>query len=393
MTSVPSSPQIASRIPWVDTAKAIGIGLVFYGHFVQHFIPLGVPAATDQMRWIYSFHMPFFFLLVGFVYKDRGLSFEKFLKRQLLTRLVPVWVFSLAGMFIWIAAEYVEGPAGWMQRYGWSSLIHHCATKTFSVVVYGRPAWNTLTWFLICLFVIEICHFALHRLLRRNAYLTVSILCFGTLAVLMDYYAEAIHDVLGERRHWWLITSAVMALMFYQLGILLRRLGWLSSAKSTLQLCLLATVFLAVSLLTFNRNHALNNHPVPVVLMIGAFYGNIWWFLPTSLAGIAGMVFVCQIFAANRVLTYLGRITLTLMCLDGILLDFVNPGVAALLMRLHPEQNVWFFTALCLVCTVLSLLVCIPANWLLERYLPFAIGRAGRPRAPSLAAPASPPIR
>jgi len=45
MTSVPSSPKIDSRIPWVDTAKAIGIGLVFYGHFVQHFIPLGVPAA------------------------------------------------------------------------------------------------------------------------------------------------------------------------------------------------------------------------------------------------------------------------------------------------------------------------------------------------------------
>jgi fucose 4-O-acetylase-like acetyltransferase len=233
----------------------------------------------------------------------------------------------------------------------------------------------------------------LHRLLRRSTYLAVSIFCFGTLAVLIDYYAEAINTVLGERRHWWLATSAVMALMFYQLGILLRRLGWLSAVKSRLWLYILAAVFLAVSLLTFNRNHALNDHPVPVVFMIGACYGNIWWFLLTSLAGIAGMLYISQVFAANRVLTYLGQITLTLMCLDGILLDFVNPGVAALLMRLHPEQNVWFFTALCLVCTILSLLVCIPANWLLERYLPFVIGRAGRPRAPSPAVTASPPIR
>lgn len=389
MTSVPSSPKIDSRIPWVDTAKAIGIGLVFYGHLVQHFIGLGVPAATDQMKWIYSFHMPFFFLLVGFVYKDRGLRFEKFLKRQVLTRLVPVWVFNLVGMGIWIVSEYLAGPSGWIERLGWASLVRHCADEMFSVLVYGRPVWNTLTWFLTCLFTVEICQFVLHRLLRRSVYLTVSILCFGTLAVLMDYYAEAIHNVLGDRRHWWLVTSAAMALMFYQLGILLRRLGWLNAIESRLSLCMLAAVLLTVSLLTFNRNHALNDHSVPVVLMIGAYYGNIWWFLLSSLAGIAAMLYISQIFAANRVLTYLGQITLTLMCLDGILLDFVNPGAAALLMRLHPEQNVWFFTALCLVCTVLSLLVCIPANWLLERYLPFVIGRAGRPRAPFPAATAT----
>ena len=72
MNSIASTPKLSSRIPWVDVAKGLGIALVFYGHFVQCFIDLGVPAAAGQMRWIYSFHMPFFFLLVGYVYKDRG---------------------------------------------------------------------------------------------------------------------------------------------------------------------------------------------------------------------------------------------------------------------------------------------------------------------------------
>ena len=383
MNSIATTPKLSSRIPWVDVAKGLGIALVFYGHFVQHFIVLGVPGAAEQMRWIYSFHMPFFFLLVGFVYKDRGLPFEQFLKRQVRTRLVPVWVFSILTMFVWIGSEYAAGSSGWVQRFGWSGVMRHCATQTFAVVVQGRPAWNILTWFLICLFTVEICHFALQRLLRRSVYLAVSILCFGTLAVLLDYYAEAIHDVLGDRRHWWLVTSAVMALMFYQLGILLRRLGWLSSARSTLQLCLLAAVFLAASLLTFNLNRALNEHSIPVVFMIGAYYGNIWWFLLASLAGIAFLLYLSQIFAANQALTYVGQATLTLMCLNGILQEFVNPAVAEFIVRVTPAPQAMLLAGICGAVTVLSLLVCLPVNWLFERYLPFALGRAGRRRVRS----------
>ncbi|MBU0641188.1 MAG: acyltransferase family protein [Planctomycetes bacterium] len=383
MNSIAAAPKLDSRIPWVDVAKGIGIALVFYGHFVQRFIGLGVPAAAEQMRWIYSFHMPFFFLLVGYVYKDRGLSFEQFLKRQFLTRLVPVWVFSILTMFVWIGSEYAAGSSGWVERFGWQGLMRHCASETFAVVVQGRPSWNLLTWFLICLFVAEIWHFALHRWVRRNRYLVVSIVCVGAGVVLMDLYADSIHERVGARRHWWLATSSVAALWFYQVGILLRRLGWLNRSKSKLQLCVLTAAFLVVSLLTFNLNRSLGEQPLPVVLMVVAYYGNIGWFLVGSLAGTGFVIHLSRILSASRVLRYVGGITLVLMCLDGILHEFVNPAVAEFIARAVPTPHVLLLTGICAIGTVLSLLVCLPVNWLLERYVPFALGRSGRWRVRS----------
>jgi len=367
---------------------------------VQRFIGLGVPAAAEQMRWIYSFHMPFFFLLVGYVYKDRGLSFEQFLKRQFLTRLVPVWVFSILSMFVWIGSEYAAGSSGWVERFGWLGVLRHCASETFAVVVQGRPNWNLLTWFLTCLLVAEIWHFALHGWLRRNRYLVVSIVCVGAVVVLMDLYADTIHERVGARRHWWLATSSVAALWFYQVGILLRRLGWLNRAASTLQLCAFTAVFLTASLLTFNLNHALNEHSRPVVLMIDASYGNVWWFLIGSLVGSGFVIYLSRLLSASRMLRYIGGITLTLMCLDGILHEFVNPSVAELIARAAPTPHVLLFTGICAIGTVLSLVVCLPVNWLLQRYAPFVLGSAGRrkgrsvqPEAAAAASAAVPPER
>lgn len=47
------------RIDWIDVAKGIGIILMVMGH-------TSMPDAIN--RWIYSFHMPLFFLLSGLLF-------------------------------------------------------------------------------------------------------------------------------------------------------------------------------------------------------------------------------------------------------------------------------------------------------------------------------------
>lgn len=47
------------RIDWIDVAKGVGIFLMVMGH-------TSMPDAVN--RWIYSFHMPLFFLLSGLVF-------------------------------------------------------------------------------------------------------------------------------------------------------------------------------------------------------------------------------------------------------------------------------------------------------------------------------------
>lgn len=374
MNSASPSTTKTLRIPWIDVAKAIGIVFVFHGHLVQRFVELGTPAALHQMKWIYSFHMPLFFLLLGLVYKEREIPFQQFMKRQLLTRLVPAWAFNVASMLGWIVQEHLRGESGWVHQHGWLALVQHCASKLVTMILQGHYAWNVLTWFLICMFTIELWQFSLRRLTRKNRYLVVSIVCFGILATLSNLYSDAIYTVIGVRRHWWYITSGLAVMFFYQLGILLQRSGFLARKRPPLQLCVLGVTCLAVTLATYNLNDLSAISAPAVVLVIAAKYGDMWWFFVSSLAGAFFVIWASQLLARSRVLNYVGRITLALMCLDGILFDFLNPGLARLVMRLIPEPNALLATGVCALGTVLSIMICIPITSLLRCYLPFVLG-------------------
>jgi acyltransferase len=389
MNAIPSPAGRASRIDWVDVAKAVGITLVFYGHLVEHFIRWKAPGAVDHMKWVYSFHMPLFFVLLGFIYKERDISFGAFLLRQIRTRLVPAWTFNIVCMLAWVRSEFLQPDFGYIGDHGWLALLRYCATETLPMFVMGEARWNVITWFLFCLFTIELWQFFLRPLLRSNTRLVISIVAFGVLAVLIDSYAHPIHELLGAKRHWWYMTSGVGAMVFYQFGMLMRRLGWLVGRPSKLRCTVLAGLCLAITLVTFDLNQAvgdkelnraLGHNGIPVVFLITAKYGQLWWFALTSLAGSFFVIYVSQALSGSRVLKYVGQITLALMCLDGLFHSEINSYFAKWIVHVLPELNAWFFTGIWVLATVLSIAICVPIILILERYLPFVVGRqAPRP--------------
>ena len=67
-----------NRIEWIDIAKGIGIILVVIGHNFsdgENIIYL--------RKWIYSFHMPLFFLLSGILFSAKQESFKDFSLKEL----------------------------------------------------------------------------------------------------------------------------------------------------------------------------------------------------------------------------------------------------------------------------------------------------------------------
>ena len=65
------------RIEWLDIAKGIGIFLVVYAH-----------ARAPYNSYIYNFHMPFFFLISGILYKSQG-NLKNYFIRKLQTLYLP----------------------------------------------------------------------------------------------------------------------------------------------------------------------------------------------------------------------------------------------------------------------------------------------------------------
>lgn len=86
-----------AHIMWIDWAKIIGIFLVTLGH--------GGLVGEEFKNFIYSFHMPLFFVISGYLYYQR--SFVETFKRGLKTLIIPYLLINLILLIyfsvLWIA--------------------------------------------------------------------------------------------------------------------------------------------------------------------------------------------------------------------------------------------------------------------------------------------------
>ena len=74
----------AKRIEWVDVSKVLVIWLMVLGHVLEK---TGLDAVVRNM--IYSFHMPFFFFISGFLYNNKSNNFGQFTKANVKSLLIP----------------------------------------------------------------------------------------------------------------------------------------------------------------------------------------------------------------------------------------------------------------------------------------------------------------
>ena len=77
------------RLHYIDQLKVLGVYLVVLGH-----LPL-----TDStlMRWIFSFHMPLFFFVSGYLFRPSAGAADMLTKcvRQLLLVMIPYFLINL----------------------------------------------------------------------------------------------------------------------------------------------------------------------------------------------------------------------------------------------------------------------------------------------------------
>lgn len=82
------------RLEFLDIAKGIGILLVVIAHIYAF-----NPVIRDRLSvvWIYSFHMPLFFIITGMLLKYKGTdeSIKDFLIKRVKSLIIPYIIFSI----------------------------------------------------------------------------------------------------------------------------------------------------------------------------------------------------------------------------------------------------------------------------------------------------------
>lgn len=93
------------REKWLDVVKGVGILLMVVGH----------TKVSDAIKiWIYSFHMPLFFMVTGYLFskekwENRGLKF--LLKSRAHAYLIPYAVLFFINLIIYSGIEKISGGA------------------------------------------------------------------------------------------------------------------------------------------------------------------------------------------------------------------------------------------------------------------------------------------
>lgn len=159
-----------TRIRWIDIAKAIAI----IGMIIGHVVPWGTPVRN----FIFSFHMPLFFILTGFTAKEIESLTELFerIKKDFWHLLVPYIVLhvvdNLIGMSLYGGKVDI---LTWSEKLFWSS----------GVEVNGHPLIGTI-WFLSALFWTKVLFAIIQYIIPkrfRGIVVVASVMLGYTLAV------------------------------------------------------------------------------------------------------------------------------------------------------------------------------------------------------------------
>ena len=150
---------LQQRIEYVDTLKAIGILAVVLGHIAS---PLG--------SFIFSWHMPLFFVISGF-FINFDLPFKNFILKDLKRLMVPYFFFSFLGVAIEILKRtlldremfsYIEVFKGVVYQMDIAALSGH----------YGH-----ILWFLPTLFFARVLLYVIITKIEHLAFAFLFVIC------------------------------------------------------------------------------------------------------------------------------------------------------------------------------------------------------------------------
>ena len=148
-------PPYKKRLIEFDVLKGIGIISVLIGH---------VSVGPELKNLIYSYHMPLFFLVSGFFYKEKPLW--EYSKHKSFQLLIP-WVFFLA-----VLCLYFEG-LGILATHSLLLPLQGIIQNIGSGLMGDENSYCYYTiWFLIALFLVSIAYAVLVRLIRNKWVLT-----------------------------------------------------------------------------------------------------------------------------------------------------------------------------------------------------------------------------
>ena len=340
------SMLMGKRIYWIDNLKAIGIFLVVLGH---------CPINPQIRHYIYSFHMPLFFFISGYLFnRNRYENFRIFLIRKFRTLIIPYFTFAFTSYLFWLIIVRNLSIRGESLRV---SPIKPLLGIFYSIGVDGWSVpLDAALWFLTCLFLVEILFWFISSMCKKTLYLMFILISLAALGYTGSLFAPI--------RLPWSMDVALTAVVFYGVGCTLKRKIEDLTGSVSIKFILLPCLFLISVVFCFlnGRIHMNSN-----------YYNNIFFFYISAFAGILCCLMISKLLRGNVISDYIGRNTIIIVGLSGVSRFFIRGIYYLVFKQLLDISKCSIGMGIFWACfQILSL---VPFMYIINTYCPFILGR------------------
>ena len=341
---------------WIDALRAIGIFFVVLGHTP------GLEEPTSYLerslsKYIFSFHMPMFFFLSGYLISEGSMSesFFTFAGKYFKRLIIPYLFFGVLSYLFWFFV---------LRHYGRNQTNPVTWMRPLVGIFYGNGVndWlrpNPVLWFLPCLFLTHLLFYWLRKIRQKELPLACLL---GVMSII-----GFLDITLSPFRLPWSLDIAFTAVVFYGVGFLLRGHRYMPKSSSGMGLfCLLA---FAIQIVSISKNCSVN--------MNWGIYGNYYLFYIGAFSGIFFWFQISQVFPPISLVRKIGKNTMTIYALH-ILVFAVLKGIFLFIIGVSTVGLNSSLTAN-LIFATFTVIILLPISSLLQNYAPWAVGK-GRVR-------------
>jgi len=281
------------RILWIDYAKAIAIFLVVLGH---SFTPTG-GGNLEVKNFIYSFHMPVFFFLSGYLWRMKDDSFKDYLLKSLKSLLIPYFLLNVLAAVVMIPIL--------LASHNYDEIFNRAIDTVIGAAhCYAGPAW-----FLACLFWIRILIFFTEKIQQPVLMLALSVV--GAYAI--------------GKFVWWDVSSALAAFPLFYGGYFVKKKRWIERCRTKYWVL----VFMISLPLLLYINHI--NGSVSIYSLL---FGNYpWLYYIETVIGVIFFIALMNVISFREcdLINTLSRESIMIMALHGAVSIYVSVIIGKLL--------------------------------------------------------------
>ncbi len=320
--------EVKQRKEWIDFLRGIAMLLVIWGHIAKTEYPFFLLTSP--------FKLPLFFALTGYLFNDRDGNVKEFGKVLLLRIIIPWLLLSL----VWLKIGYsvITGNP--------QNILHHLYS-----VISGESFW-----FMPCCILAECIQFFIRKFIKREPIRCLIMVAVSIAGLLMTHFGVG---------SFALFDVACTAQVFMMFGFLFKsHESFLREKTKPSHIWILLTVYIGLIVLSYFV------YPKQIIDVHHNDYYNYAICIPLICISLFLLfIFAPQIKIFPKWIVYVGQNTLVFYMLHYAARTALTKVLGILRVSL-PDGEIGYIIMMVYACVTMTV-----AAWLLNKFLPFAVGK------------------